>query len=274
MSELAYIFLTFSLIYITYIPLTGNTHYSFDSTYFTNLYGMSSPIHSYLFSPPPSPPRRPTDMGTGNLRLHSIKSLLLSDLVPRATLDGSSEIKPRSPRTPTTPRLALNDVPFPSNPSYQLDLEKTPKAFSAPASPTTPVPRRNIEKTILSVPHVAYTTPSTPSPIPMSLPRPLLRLLFLASLVLSSMMLLIFVPSARLPSLREASMSRRLALDSNGRAYYDVHNQVSSWQDARDRDYVPPKIRAPHMMKRVVIPEMALERVAQRTSASVSYVFR
>jgi hypothetical protein len=74
--------------------------------------------------------------------------------------------------------------------------------------------------------------------------------MFLASLVLASIMLLVFVPAARLPSLHTASVARRLALDTEGFAYNDVVNPITSHQDALDRDYVPPQIKAAHMMKR------------------------
>jgi hypothetical protein len=70
------------------------------------------------------------------------------------------------------------------------------------------------------------------------------------SLLASSILILTFVPGARLPSLKAASISRRLALAPDGRAYVDVANEPNSWTDAVDRDYAPPQIRAPHMMKR------------------------
>jgi hypothetical protein len=63
-------------------------------------------------------------------------------------------------------------------------------------------------------------------------------------------MILAFVPAARLPSLRAASISRRLALAPDIRAYLDVESMPRSWSDVLDRDYQPPQIRSPNMMKR------------------------
>ncbi|WWC67383.1 uncharacterized protein I206_101291 [Kwoniella pini CBS 10737] len=208
---------------------------------------MSSPIHSYLFSPPPSPPRRAIDKDP-NHGLTSIKSLLLpTDFIPRSpNVDGG--LKVRSPRTPQQSRFTLDNV-YPSGfPSKQkvTDPEATP--IASYSTPTTPR-RRPSEKTVASPQYVPSNVPSTHIPIPSSLPKPLIRLFFLISLLLSSILLLVFVPSARLPSLRAAGMSRRLALDPNGKAFIDIQG-VTSWSDARDKDYRPPQIKAPHMMKR------------------------
>ncbi|WVW81180.1 hypothetical protein I302_103171 [Kwoniella bestiolae CBS 10118] len=208
---------------------------------------MPSPIHSYLFSPPPSPPRRAVDSDP-NTGFTSIKSLLVpTDFIPRSPhLDGG--LKTRSPRTPQQSRFTLDNVypsSFPSR-SKVLDPEATPIATYS--TPTTPR-RRSYEKTVSSPTYVPTNVPSTPLPIPSSLPKPLIRLLFLVSLLLSSILLLIFVPAARLPSLRAAGMSRRLALDPNGKAFIDVEG-ITSWSDARDKDYKPPQIKAPHMMRR------------------------
>ncbi|ORY26961.1 hypothetical protein BCR39DRAFT_539550 [Naematelia encephala] len=223
---------------------------------------MSSPIHKYLFSPPPSPPRRPADLESGILpsstRLTSLKTLLLPvDLIPRASLDAPalSELKPRSPRTPQNNQFTF-DTTFPSRRSMQIDVEKSPRNLSPGTFET---PRRKTEKTIASPPYLPTNVPSVPGAIPSTLPRPLLRLIFLASLLLSSALLLILVPAARLPSLRAASVSRRLALDEDGRAYYDINHKVGSFEEARDRDYTPPQIRVPKLSKRAVVPPGALE---------------
>ncbi|OCF72396.1 hypothetical protein I204_06775 [Kwoniella mangroviensis CBS 8886] len=210
---------------------------------------MSSPIHSYLFSPPPSPPRRAMDSDP-NIGFTGIKSLLVpTDFIPRSPhLDGG--LKTRSPRTPQQSKFTLDNVypsSFPSR-SRILDPEATPIATYS--TPTTPR-RRSYEKTVSSPPYIPSNVPSAPIPIPSSLPKPLIRLLFLASLLLSSILLLVFVPSARLPSLRAAGMSRRLALDPNGKAFIDVEG-ITSWSDARDKDYRPPQIKAPHMMRRAL----------------------
>ncbi|WWC57514.1 uncharacterized protein I303_100046 [Kwoniella dejecticola CBS 10117] len=208
---------------------------------------MSSPIHSYLFSPPPSPPRRATNIDP-NDGFTSIKTLLLpTDFIPRSPhLEGG--LKVRSPRTPQQSRFTLDNVYPSAFPTKQqiIDPEATPIAtYSTPTTPRRKIP----EKTVASPPYVPSNVPSTHIPIPSSLPKPLIRLLFLVSLVLSSILLLVFVPSARLPSLRAASMSRRLALDPNGKAFIDFDG-ISSWSDARDKDYRPPQVKAPHMMRR------------------------
>lgn len=213
---------------------------------------MTSPIHSFLFSPPSSPPTRAADGFDPNHGLTSLKSLLLpTEFFPRSSFDHSSGLKPRSPRTPQN-KYTL-DVCSSSYPSRQkvFDVESTPVL-----EPITPrqsqTPR---EKKVFSSPPNVYqpsNVPSTPLPIPSSLPKPLLRLLFLASLLLSSILLLVLVPAARLPSLRAASISRRLALDTDGRAYFDLDQPVNSWSEARERDYKPPQIKASHMLRRAV----------------------
>ncbi|WRT63139.1 uncharacterized protein IL334_000042 [Kwoniella shivajii] len=210
---------------------------------------MSSPIHSYLFSPPPSPPRRAVDSDP-NHGFTSIKSLLVpTDFIPRSPhLDGG--LKTRSPRTPQQSRFTLDNVypsSFPTR-AKVADPEATPIATYS--TPTTPR-RKIVEKTVSSPPYLPTNVPSTHIPVPSSLPKPFIRLLLLVSLLASSVMLMVFVPSARLPSLRAAGMSRRLALDPNGRAYIDTQS-VTSWTDARDKDYRPPQIKAPHMMRRAI----------------------
>lgn len=205
---------------------------------------MSSPIHKFLFSPPPSPPHpSETKRAPRPPPLTSLKSLLPDNLRARPSLDGSSgELKPRSPRTPQQKHFTLDNGYPASYPSR--NIEATPRVIT----PNTP--RRKIEKTIASPPYLPTKVPSAPLPIPSTLPRPLLRLLFLASLIASSVMLLVFVPSARLPSLHTASVGRRLALAPDGRAYLDVATAVTSWEEAKERDYQPPQIRATRMMKR------------------------
>jgi len=85
-------------------------------------------------------------------------------------------------------------------------------------------------------------------------------------------MILIFVPSARLPSLHTASVSRRLALAPDGRAYLDVVSPVNSWEEGLERDYKPPQIKASKMMRKRsgVVPDLE-ERVAARESPFVVY---
>lgn len=170
--------------------------------------------------------------------------------------DYSNGLRPRSPRTPQQKHFTLDAVypgglPSPRNTGSVIlqveDLDATPRLKSGRTTPTQSCPQ---EKSVTSPTFLPVNIPSAPLPISSGLPRPLLRLMFLASLVLASIMLLVFVPAARLPSLHTASVARRLALDTEGFAYNDVVNPITSHQDALDRDYVPPQIKAAHMMKR------------------------
>lgn len=272
----------------------------------TNAYSlnMSSPMHSFLFSPPTSPPLP----GSGkhdqvevmtNHGLTSIKKLLLpTDMSRASSADGSSsyspslgaasssvsELKARSPRTPQQQSFASCQNMYPS--SYPTprgrfsqpatvaiqvdDVDATPRSVGRPASsPATPMNRGSrasqtqIVITSPGAPNVPSTSASIPThsgfSIPTSLPRPVLRMLFLFTLIVSSALLLTYVPKARLPSLRAAAMSRRLALHPDGRAYLEEFEQpAGSFQAARDRDYVPPKIMAPHMLRRGLPTSRAL----------------
>ncbi|WVF67003.1 hypothetical protein IAT40_001746 [Kwoniella sp. CBS 6097] len=215
---------------------------------------MSSPIHSFLFSPPPSPPRR-SSASDPNDGFTSLKSLFLpTDFLPRSP-HFDAGLKPRSPRTPTQSQFfSENAQHAPSYPSRSLVRNKLQDPESTPvltiSLPTTPR-RRSAEKIAVSPPYMPSNVPSSPLPIPSSLPKPLIRLLFLTSLLLSSVLLLVYVPSARLPSLRAASLSGRLALDPTGKAFIDVQ-PVTSWKDAREKDYRPPQIKASHMMRRAI----------------------
>jgi hypothetical protein len=239
---------------------------------------MSSPIHKFLFSPPPSPPRDAADRETTSKHgLTSLKSMLLpTELIPRSTLaldasasGSTSDLKARSPRTPQQRHFAFESYPSPlrglpgsTAPHVAIhlveDVEATPRGATATApQPSTPRRVKNpLNLKISTPPYLPSNVPSSPqasslsSMMPGSLPRPVIRLLFLVSLLASSIIILTFVPGARLPSLKAASISRRLALAPDGRAYVDVANEPRSWTDAIDRDYTPPQIRAPHMMKR------------------------
>lgn len=217
---------------------------------------MSSPIHKYLFSPPPSPPLRPTEDITKAHGLTSLKSLVLPiDLINRTSLDGTAgdiKLQPRSPRTPQQRHFTFDRVPgspsLYSRPTVVVeDVEATPRTprvidFDEHEPTATPKASDRV--------YIPTNVPSTSIPLPSTLPRPVLRLLLLATLVVTSIMMLVFVPSARLPSLSMASTSRRLALATDARAYSDVVNGVSSWDEAKERDYAPPQIRVPSMMKR------------------------
>lgn len=224
---------------------------------------MSSPIHKYLFSPPPSPPSRCADdakVQTDTTRAHgltSIKGLLLpTELLARSSLDGTNELKARSPRTPSQRHFTLDNA-YPSprrlvQPTVMVedteDAIRSPRILSAPADGLG-------EKTEV----LPANVPSTAIPLPSALPRPLLRLLFLASLLISSVLLLMYVPEARLPSLKAASTSRRLALSPDGRAYYDIANKISTWEEAKDRDYRPPQVRVKNL-KRAALPPPSTDR--------------
>jgi hypothetical protein len=83
--------------------------------------------------------------------------------------------------------------------------------------------------------------------------------MILAGLVVSSIMLLVYVPEARFPSLKAATSSRRLALSNDGRAYYDLANTVNSFNEALDRDYRPPQVRVTHV-KRAALPPPSTDR--------------
>ena len=140
----------------------------------------------------------------------------------------------------------------------ERDTEATPRA----AEMFTP--KRKVEKTVLSPPYLPTNVPSNQLPLPSTLPRPFIRLILLASLIASSVLMLLFVPSVRLPSLNTASIGRRLALASDGRAALNVVNAVHGWEEAKERDYQPPQIKAVHMMKRSA-PRVE-ERAAVRKS--------
>ncbi|WVR03024.1 hypothetical protein IAU60_000013 [Kwoniella sp. DSM 27419] len=207
---------------------------------------MSSPIHSFLFSPPPSPPRRPVDADP-NIGLTSLRSLLPLDLTRSPRLDGG--LKPPTPRTPQRNTFSLDNTYPTAYPSRTVlyDPAASPAGRSSPSTPR----QRTVEKSVASPPYIPTNVPSAPLPYPSTLPKPVIRLLFLLSLLLSSILLLVFVPSARLPSLRAAGMSRRIALDTSGQALGDIQ-PVTGWADARDRDYVPPQIRPSRMMRRAI----------------------
>ena len=196
---------------------------------------MASPIHKFLFSPPPSPPSYPVDYPprVNSPALTSLASLLPPDLnlLPRPSLDGDV-LKVPSPRTPQTGRFTL-DSTFPTLPSRLAREDAFRIVVQDVSAPTTSL----VEKETL--PNIPTTSATSVS---LSIPRPLVRLFFLVTLLVSSACILIFVPSARLPSLHSASVSRRLALSSEGKAYVDLMDPVTSWEESRDRGYIPPQI--------------------------------
>jgi len=231
---------------------------------------MASPIHSYLFSPPSSPPVLPADHVLRSPALSSIRSLIPSNTLPRSSIDGA--VKARSPLTQQS-RFTL-DSTYPAFPSrlrerkdvFTLTVEDT----SLSASSSRPNSPRITEKILLGSPGHYLNVPTVAQPVPRGmpgLPKPVIRLLWLASLLITSMMLLVYVPGSRLPSLHTASVSRRLAMASDGRAYVDVLDPIKGWQDAKDRDYVPPQIFAGRLDRRVEAARVApVVRVPTRES--------
>ena len=178
----------------------------------------------------------------------------------------SGLLRPKSPRTPLQSHFTLDIANFPSSrqttpvqrkvsPSIILtcenDMDATPKIDQTPKRRLT---MPNTSPGDIASPRMSFDSPNAPSvsasSMPSSLPRPLIRLLFLSTLVTCSLFMMVCVPSAHLPSLHSAAISRRLALAPDGRAFYEATNVVSSWEEARERDYVPPQIKAHHMMKR------------------------
>lgn len=220
---------------------------------------MTSPIHSYLFSPPPSPPSLPSDARVRSPALTSLQSLLPHDLLPRRSLEAGSGLKTRSPRTPQQSRFNLDTPAYPARKdTFTLTVTPSP---SLPASPKVQV---HSEKNRLAVP----TNVPTSQTVSFSIPRPLLRLMFLGSLLVSSILILCLVPGARLPSLRAASASRRLALAPDGRTYAEAVEPIRDWQDARDRDYVPPQIFADRLRRRAMVDAPIAARVPTGESTS------
>lgn len=223
---------------------------------------MSSPIHKYLFSPPPSPPSRCADQtkeSAETTRAHgltSIKGLLLpTDLLARSSLDGNRELKVRSPRTPTLRQFTLDNA-YPS-PGRFLQPTVTVEDTEAKSGGTRILSAPS--QTIMEKVDASANIPSVTTHIPSTLPRPLVRLLFLASLLVSSVLLLVYMPEAQLPSFRTASTSRRLALSPEGHAFYDLANVVNSWDEVKDRDYRPPQVRVKNM-KRAALPPPSTDR--------------
>lgn len=174
--------------------------------------------------------------------------------MPRPSLDGNSELKIRSPRTPMQRHFTLdNNYPSPSR------LTR-PTVIVEDTDQTPTIPRiispAHDEKVDIDMP---MNVPSTSIPMPAALPRPLIRLVLFASLIISSIMLLVYVPGARLPSLQAAASSRRLALTAEGKAYYDLANAVNVFGDGPDREYRPPQVRvAP--VKRAALPPPSVNR--------------
>lgn len=172
--------------------------------------------------------------------------------MPRQSLDGTSELKIRSPRTPMQRHFTLdNNYPSPSRLTRPaVIVEDTDLIHGAPRV-LSPAHDEKVELPI--------NVPSTTMPATRALPRPLIRLIFLATLIISSVMLLVYVPGARLPSLQAATSSRRLALTSESKAYYDLANAVNVFGDSSDSGYRPPQVQVRNI-KRAALPPPSVNR--------------
>ncbi|RXK37211.1 hypothetical protein M231_05501 [Tremella mesenterica] len=232
---------------------------------------MSSPIHKYLFSPPPSPPslsnvRKPnfTPLNISS----SLETQLCSPRTPQNsnggfTLDtifpspynqpvsGPILRTPKSSRFPY-PSITISEPHFSQNeedetenvglvtPKATTQIKKEDESFTSKTRSIS----NDLEKSLNSTTNVNLSP--TTLPIPHTLPRPLLRLLLLGGTVLACVLMLVLVPGARLPSLKVASVARRLKLDNDGRAYLDVARGGVKWEE----EYVPPQVKVRYMMRR------------------------
>ncbi|ORX35172.1 hypothetical protein BD324DRAFT_652884 [Kockovaella imperatae] len=176
-------------------------------------------------------------------------------------------LKARSPRTPTQGSFTLDvslyplplsrpNTPRSVSPSIILTgaddveriprIDRTPRTTSAQSSPRPSFDRRSLD--IPNIPTQSYTY--TSRSVSASIPRPVMRVMSFGFLLICCICLLANTPGAQLPSLRAASISRRLAFATNGKAVYDAVHPITSWEQARERDYVPPQIKSHIMMKR------------------------
>ena len=218
-----------------------------------------------LDSAPPSPPRPMTEIlvrQPSPTKARSPPPAMIGTALspfPSSALEETG-LRPRSPRTSTPSQFSL-DVSYPSSlvpggrASPKLGRESDVEQATPRGSMTTP--RILSTDRLMGSPRTScgpINMPSLPiaraKSMPSNLSRSMMRLVLFCSLILSCMFVLVSYPSTRLPSLRTAAVSKRLALASNGRAYYEALHPVESWSDARERDYVPPQIKAHHMMKR------------------------
>ncbi|KAL7423980.1 hypothetical protein Q5752_001565 [Cryptotrichosporon argae] len=219
---------------------------------------MSSPIHRYLFSPPTSPRLLPSALIASpdpNLLFTPLRALL-PPAMGRAS-DSDAKLAPGTPTPAAGAGFTLDGAGAFTSPAY-------PSRSALPVD-ATPAPTPTITTSGATPKHGAGAGKSEPVPVPTAtaaavaiphtLPKPVLRLILLVALIFSSAALLTCVPGARLPSLRAAAMSRRVALDPTGRAALAVD----------DRDYVPPQVRSRRIARRrVEIDENAERAVVER----------
>jgi hypothetical protein len=168
---------------------------------------MASPIHSYLFSPPASPPTLPHDHVLRSPALNSIRSLIPTDYAPRSSQDGPAK---RSPFTTQTCRFTT-DVTYPFDSRlHEVYRKSGNEVFTLTvedASLSTPRPSPKICLEVVSGQaderSQPINTPTVPSPIRrriripgfgLGLPRPVIRLIFLGTVLLATLWLLSHVP--------------------------------------------------------------------------------
>ncbi|KIR58183.1 hypothetical protein I314_06148 [Cryptococcus bacillisporus CA1873] len=227
---------------------------------------MSSPIHKYLFSPPPSPPSRgPRSSLNPNRGLTTLKSLLLpSEFIPQSSLDhvGSPpSLKTRSPHTPQQGRFTFDTSAYPSsgrgrrgNGYYAArDLESIPE--SSILSPSQQVS----DKKLQLAPPINIVSPSASHSrsfqSALTVPKPILRLIFLVCIIFTTAAILIFVPSARPPSLFPDNIAEQTAFVLEDH-YVDVDVKINvnalGWKGmGEERKYEPPLMKAAWMLKGV-----------------------
>ncbi|KGB80308.1 hypothetical protein CNBG_6146 [Cryptococcus deuterogattii R265] len=227
---------------------------------------MSSPIHKYLFSPPPSPPSRgPRSSLNPNRGLTTLKSLLLpSEFIPQSSLDdhvGSPpSLKTRSPHTPQQGRFTFDTSAYSSfgrgrrgNGYYAArDLESIPE--SSILSPSQQVSDRKLQL----APPINIVSPASHSrsfQSALTVPKPILRLFFLVCIIFTTAAILIFVPSARPPSLFPDNIAEQTAFVLEDH-YVDVDVKINvnalEWKGMGEgREYEPPLMKAAWMLKGV-----------------------
>ena len=123
---------------------------------------MSSPIHNYLFSPPPSPPSLPANVRLRSPALASMASFLLPA--------SETEDLYRSPKTPTQKDYTMENPVYPT-------IEITDMSETTPRPPS----RASFAMAYESVP--VHSPARTAFGI--TVPKPLIRLMILAGMFLS-----------------------------------------------------------------------------------------
>ncbi|OWZ69380.1 hypothetical protein AYX14_05248 [Cryptococcus neoformans] len=228
---------------------------------------MSSPIHQYLFSPPPSPPSRgPRSSLDPNHGLTSLKSLLLpSEFIPQYSVDGQHStpppLKARSPRIPQQGRFAFVPSAYPSfghgrrgNGYYAAhDLESIPESSTISILP--PSCRVLDQEKLQLAPPINLVSSSNSHfhsfKSAFTVPKPILRLIFLVCIIFTTIAIVIFVPSARPPRLFPGGMAKRIAFIPEAQyANVEVGVNLLKWEGmGEDRDYQPSHMKTAWMLK-------------------------